>query len=126
MIKLKIISELSNLVWGEIVKQLSDLVVEEILPQQPGPGHALLEAVRLLLDDHPEDGLHSLQWLRPWQGHRLLLELRVLDVLAGGEGSLSELALEHVPGPLQGVLNSVGEIFQCADGNGFLWGILRG
>ena len=117
MIKVKIISELSNLVWGEIVKQLSYLVVEEILPQQPGPGHALLEAVRLLLDDQPEDGLHGLQWLRPWQGHRLLLELRVLDVLAGSEGRLGELALEHVPRPLQRVLNRVGEIFQRANGN---------
>ena len=117
MIKVKIISELSNLVWGEIVKQLSDLVVEEILPQQPGPGHALLEAVRLLLDHQPEDGLHGLQWLGPRQGHRLLLELRVLDVLAGSEGRLGELALEHVPGPLQRVLNRVGEIFQRANGN---------
>ena len=115
----------SHLVWGEVVKQLSDLVVEEILPQQPGPGHALLEAVGLLLDDQPEDGLHGLQGLGPRQGHRLLLELRVLDVLAGSEGRLGELALEHVPGPLQRVLNGIGEIFQSADGDRFFWGILR-
>ena len=99
------------------MKELSDLIVEQFLPQQPGPGHTVLQAVRPLLDHEPQDGLHSLQWLRPWQGHRLLLELRVLDVLACGEGSLGELALEHVPGPLQRVLNRVGEIFQRANGN---------
>ena len=120
------LSHPSNLVLGEVVKQLSDLVVEEILPQQPGPGHALLEAVRLLLDDQPEDGLHGLQGLGPRQGHRLLLELRILDVLAGGEGSLGELALEHVPGPLKSVLNCVREIFQRANGNRLLRGILGG
>ena len=108
------------------MKKLSDLIVEQFLPQESGPGHAVLEAVGLLLDHEPQDRLHSLQGLDPGQGHRLVLELRVLDVLAGGEGRLGELTLEHVPRPLQCVLYSVGEIFQCADGNGFLWGILRG
>ena len=108
------------------MKELSDLIVEQFLPQQPGPGHTVLQAVRPLLDHEPQDGLHSLQWLSPRQGHRLVLELRVLDVLAGGEGRLGELTLEHVPRPLQCVLYSVGEIFQGANGNGLLRRVLGG
>lgn len=38
---------------------------------------------------------------------------------------LFELPLEHVSRPLQCVLDGVGEILQCADGNGLLWRILR-
>ena len=105
------------------MKKLSDLIVEQFLPQESGPGHAVLEAIGLLLDHEPQDRLHSLQGLDPRQGHRLVLELRVLDVLAGREGRLSELPLEHVPGPLQSVLDGIWEVFECADGDGLLRGV---
>ena len=110
----------------EVVKELSDGVVEQLLPGEPGPGHAVIEVVRLLLDDQLVDSLQSLQGLGARESQSLLLEAGVLDVLGGGEWRLGEGALKHVPGPLQSVLNGVGEIFKCTDGNRFLGGILRG
>ena len=108
------------------MKELSDGVVEQLLPGEPGPGHAVVEVVWLLLDDQLVDSLQRLQGLGAWKSQSLLLEAGVLHILAGGERRLGEGSLEHVPGPLQSVLNGVGEIFKCADGNGFLGGILRG
>ena len=51
------------LVRGEVVEQLGDLVVEELLPREPGPGHAVVEVVRLLLDDELKHSLLGVQWL---------------------------------------------------------------
>ena len=107
------------------MKQLSYLIVEQFLPGKSGPGHTVLEVVRLLLYDQLVDSLQSLKGLGPRKGQSLLLEGGILYVLAGGEGRLGERALEHVPGPLQRVLNGIGEIFQSADGDRFFWGILR-
>ena len=108
------------------MEKLSDLIVEQLLPGEPRPGHAVVKIVRLLLDDESEDSLESLQGLGSGQGQRLVLEGGVLHVLAGGQRRLGELALEQVPGPLQRVLDGVGEIFQGANWYGLLRGVLRG
>ena len=108
------------------MEKLSDLIVEQLLPGEPRPGHAVVKIVRLLLDDESEDSLESLQWLGSGQSQRLVLEGGVLHVLAGGQRRLGELALEQVPGPLQRVLDGVGEIFQGANWYGLLRGVLRG
>lgn len=108
------------------MEKLSDLIVEQLLPGEPRPGHAVVEVVRLLLDDESEDRLESLQGLGPGQSQRLVLEGGVLHVLAGGQRRLGELAFEQVPGPLQRVLDGVGEIFQGANWYRLLRGVLRG
>ncbi len=46
----------------------------------------------------------------------------LVDVLPG----VGKQTLEGVPGPLEGVLDGVGEVLEGADGNGFLGGVLRG
>ena len=99
------------------MEKLSDLIVEQLLPGEPRPGHAVVKIVRLLLDDESEDSLESLQGLGSGQSQRLVLEGGVLHVLAGGQRRLGELALEQVPGPLQRVLDGVGEVLQCTDGD---------
>ena len=108
------------------MEKLSDLIVEQLLPGEPRPGHAVVKIVRLLLDDESEDSLESLQGLGSGQSQRLVLEGGVLHVLAGGQRRLGELTLEQVPGPLQRVLDGVGEIFQGANWYGLLRGVLRG
>ena len=108
------------------MEKLSDLIVEQLLPGEPRPGHAVVKIVRLLLDDESEDSLESLQWLGSGQSQRLVLEGGILHVLAGGQRRLGELALKQVPGPLQRVLDGVGEIFQGANWYGLLRGVLRG
>lgn len=108
------------------MEKLSDLIMEQLLPGEPRPGHAVVEVVRLLLDDESEDRLESLQGLGPGQSQRLVLEGGVLHVLAGGQRRLGELAFEQVPGPLQRVLDGVGEIFQGANWYRLLRGVLRG
>ena len=45
------------LVRGEVVEELGDLVVEQLPPGEPGPCLAVVEVVRLLLDDELEHGL---------------------------------------------------------------------
>ena len=106
------------------MKELSNLVVEKLLPGESGPGNTILEVLRSLLDDQFHDSLKGFDGLSAGQGQGLLLEGGILDVLAGCEGGLSELALEQVPGPLEGVLDCIGEILQSTNGNGFLGGIL--
>ena len=72
----------------------------------------------------PIDSLKSLHGLRALHRLRLLHELWLLQVLFGRQGALAEGALEEVPGPLQGVLDLVGEVLEGADGDALLWGIL--
>ena len=107
------------------MKQLSYLIVEQILPGKSCPGHTILKVVWFLLDNQSEDSLKCFQRLSSGESQGFLLESRILDILAGCQGGLGELTLEQVSGPLESVLNGVGEIFQCADGDGFLWRILR-
>ena len=64
-----------------------------------------------------------LQFLK-YEKNKFYLERRILNILCSSEGSLCEGSLEHVPGPLQGVLDSVGEVLECTDGNTLLRGIL--
>ena len=106
------------------MKELSNLVVEKLLPGESCPSNTILEVLRSLLDDQFHNSLKGFNGLSTWQSKGLLLEGGILDVLAGCEGGLSELALEKIPSPLEGVLDCIGEILQSTNGNGFLWRIL--
>ena len=106
------------------MQELSNLVVEELLPGESRPGDAILKVARSLLHQQPRHRLHCVQWLSSWKCQSFILETLFLDVLAGSEGSLSEGAFEGVPGPLEGVLNGIWEILEGADGDALLRGIL--
>ena len=43
------LAEGKYLIWGEVVKKLSYLVVEEILPGQPSPGNTVLKEGQKLI-----------------------------------------------------------------------------
>ena len=108
------------------MKELCNLVVEQLLPGESGPGHAVVEVVRLLLNEKSEHGLQGVQGLSSRESQSFLFKLRLLYVLTGCKGSLSKLTLKHVPGPLQCVLDSIGEVFQGADWDRLLWWVLGG
>ena len=115
-----------GLILGKVVEELTHRVVEQLLEGEPGPGHAVVPAARLFVDEHLLDKLQRLDGLGPLEPHGLLEEVCLLQVLLGGQGCLGEGALEQVPGPLQGVLDLVGEVLEGADGDGLLRGIARG
>ena len=103
------------------MQELSNLVVEELLPGESRPGDAILKVARSLLHQQPCHSLHCVQWLSSWKCQSFILETLFLDVLAGSEGSLGEGAFEGVPGPLEGVLNGIWEILEGAYGDALLW-----
>ena len=105
-----------DLVGGEVVQELLDVVVEELLELEAGPDDALLERVRPLLDEGLAD-------LKEGLGLGVLLGIEGLLEVGAGEvgvdvlGGLLEVSLEVVPRPLQRVLNLVGEVLEGTDGD---------
>ena len=85
-----------------------------------------LKAGRLSVDEHCLDRLHGFQGLRPLQLPCSFDEFgRLPEILGGVLLCLGVHALELVTGPLEGVLNGVGKVLQCADGDGLLRGVAR-
>mmetsp|Transcript_25221 Transcript_25221/g.43551 ORF Transcript_25221/g.43551 Transcript_25221/m.43551 type:complete len:980 (-) Transcript_25221:283-3222(-) len=112
-------------VRGEAVQELADSVVVQLLELEARPHNAVLERARLGLDQARHEVV---------QGHtprtrRLLLQplevVGVVEVCIDVVGALPEEALEEVAGPLDGVLDGVGEVLEGADGDALLRRIVR-
>mmetsp|Transcript_17462 Transcript_17462/g.34756 ORF Transcript_17462/g.34756 Transcript_17462/m.34756 type:complete len:773 (+) Transcript_17462:1249-3567(+) len=112
------------LVRREIVEELPDLVVEEFLETEAGPGDALLEGGGAVLHEGPADGTGGLDFgvLLGGEGRA---EVGGGEVLVDIVGVLFEDALEIVAGPLERVLDLIREILQGTHGNRFLGRIPR-
>lgn len=115
-----------NVVFGESVQELTDLVLEGFLEGSHCGLHTLLIRLRLVNFMKP---LHSgqpvlrnkriLLVLLDQFMQKLLILIKILQVLRR-DGNHS---FEVLPGPLNGMLDLVREQLQGADGKLFLWGI---
>ena len=99
------------LVWGEIVKELPDIIVEELLKLEPTPNDAVLEAVGALINEGLLNVQHGLK-LGVLLSIQRLLEVGGAQITVDVLGGLLEISLEVVPGPLQSVLDHVGEVLE--------------
>ncbi len=97
------------------MEELEDLVAEVFVELEPAVGDALLEAAGPALE-HLQRVLRVLELVAG-------LRAQFLDHVAFGEQLVQLLRLEGeqvrelVPGPLDGVLDLVGEALQCTEGH---------
>mmetsp|Transcript_15632 Transcript_15632/g.38521 ORF Transcript_15632/g.38521 Transcript_15632/m.38521 type:complete len:278 (-) Transcript_15632:1406-2239(-) len=100
----------------EVVQQLTDLIVEQGFKGKTSPDNTVFKGHSTFIDQRFANLLESFRFVVWLQGGQVLfgwLSQVAIDFLS----SLLELSLEPITSPLQCVLDLVGEILQCTDGN---------
>jgi hypothetical protein len=109
-------------VQGEVVEQLKRSVVVSLLELSAGPHDAVIEGLGAV----EQAALKSLEGRQFHDRAQSVQVAGLLQEVGNNLGVLSEAAFEQVfSGPLQAVLNVVGERVQQADGSLLCWGIAR-
>jgi hypothetical protein len=112
-----------DLVLGQVEEQLRDLVDVVVLVLQTSPHDALLERPRTLLDQVSLNHLQLFVVLtRALEGGLDVVGLREIQV--DGRGRVDVQSIKGLTGPLDSVLDGVGEVLDGTRGNGLLRWIL--